>query len=392
MELSRKKITSIVIGVLAVVSAGAMYTYWNSSLNQIIIIIEMVMLVFLAMLNGVICDKRVIAILSVNAASLIITYAFHRSMGVTLTYLNLLLACFTFNSLHIGLRSYRFIHLTCAALWFIMSVASIEGAFIPPTGNEVYQYCSFGIVLQKNFVGIISLGAMFHWCCFVETLKIRKIIRIALSVPVIIIMTGKILESKCRSATLAAIAFIGLYFLTRTYIRYGYYYVFVVLIVVASGIFTIYYVNNIVDMEITDIMGGNAFNRLGTWQSAFSLIDRYPVFGSGTDMKMGIYDSAHNTVLSIIKTIGIIPTITYGFVLVKRFNNKIATYSRVAQIAVISGLAVSFFESYYVESYFCIVFLLFLVNPETEAESDTEDNSLLLVREKQETCRTGKIY
>ena len=394
MELSRKKITSIMLIILTVVSAAALFAYWNDAFNRIMILFDMAVLIFLGLLNNILSDKRIIIILCVNLVSLMITMMYHHSFGVTIVFLNLLLACFVFNQIQVDRRTYQLMHLICAVLWTIIALAAVKGSYPVNNGTEIFQFKSCGVILQKNFVGITSLGGLFHWTCLVETFRARRLNKIIVMIPIFVMMVNKILESKCRSATLAVIAFGALYILTKSDIPYRYYYIIVLAIVVASGAFTIYYVDNIVEMEVDDIMGGNPFNRLGTWEAAFSLIYKFPIFGSGTDMKMLTYDSAHNTVLSILKTVGIIPTVTYAFCLVKRFKPDIkkASYSRVSQIALIAGMAVSFFESYYVESFFSIVFLIFLINPEPEEERDTEDNPLLLVRPEKDAGSLSKIY
>ena len=93
---------------------------------------------------------------------------------------------------------------------------------------------------------------------------------------------------------------------------------------------------------------------------------------------MLIYDSAHNTVLSILKTIGIIPTVTYAFCFAKRLpdrnNNR---YERICQMAVISALMVSVFESFYVESYFYLTFLMMLVNPVKENRASLNEGKVV---------------
>ena len=394
MELSRKKITSIMLIILTVVSAAALFAYWNDAFNRIMILFDMAVLIFLGLLNNILSDKRIIIILCVNLVSLMITMMYHHSFGVTIVFLNLLLACFVFNQIQVDRRTYQLMHLICAVLWTIISLSAKKGIFPVNGGTEIFNYQSLGVVLQKNFVGITALGSMFHWACLIELFRVKRLNKILVMIFVFVVFINKIIESKCRSAMIAAIAFGVLYIIVWSDIPYRFYYLIVLGIIVASGLYTIYYVKNIVELDLEDVMGLSTFSRLGTWNAALALIYKYPIFGSGTDMKMTIYDSAHNTVLSILKTVGIIPTVTYAFCLVKRFKPDIkkASYSRVSQIALIAGMAVSFFESYYVESFFSIVFLIFLINPEPEEERDTEDNPLLLVRPEKDAGSLSKIY
>ena len=137
----------------------------------------------------------------------------------------------------------------------------------------------------------------------------------------------------------------------------------VLVIILCSAGFTIVYSMYIESLGLGDIMGRDSLSRVYIWEAAFDLIKKYPIFGSGTEIQMAMLDSAHNTVLSWMKTIGLIPTVTYAFFLARRRPDTKGTYSKVAQIAVIASLLVSFFESFYADSMFCMSFMLFFLQP-----------------------------
>jgi hypothetical protein len=363
MGFNKKSITSILLIILTVVSGFALYTYGNGGLNQILIILHFGILVTLALLNNILSDKFVLIVLFINLASIVITMMYHSSFGVSIVFLNMLLACFVFNNIQVEKNIYLFLHLIPAILWTVIVIFSVKGDYPISTG-EIFDYSFFGIIYQKNTVGIVALGCIYSWLSVLETFNIRRITKNIISVPIIVVFLLKILESNCRSATFATILFCVLYYFIRNEIPYKWYYIILLIGIVLSGLFTIYYVENVVEIDLGDVMGRNTFHRLGTWEAAFNLIRRYPIFGSGTDIKMLIYDSAHNTVLSILKTIGIIPTLTYAVCFAKRLQNKKQLrYERVCQMAIISALMVSVFESFYVESYFYLTFLMLLINP-----------------------------
>ena len=381
MQVSRKNLISILLLAISVIGTLTLYFYWEDGITQIFLILSLGIFLIMAFLTDVLSDKAFIIVMCINAASLLMTVAYHKSLGIILLFINMILACAVFNNIHVDKKTYVWIHLIPAVLWTLLAIFSVKGSYPVPTG-EIWQYKTLGIVFQKNTVGILSLGSIFHWICILEQLPLRKITKILAAIPMFVFPIWKIVESGCRSATIAVIAFCVLYLFLNKTIPYRYYYLIILGIIVCSGLFTIYYVENIVELEFDDIMGGNPFNRLGTWEAAFSLIRRYPVFGSGTDIKMLTYDSAHNTVLSWLKTIGIVPLVTYALFLVKRKQGKEnGSYNRAAQVAVMAGLAVSFFESFYADSFFYLSFLLFLINPE-EKSYDTESDPLLLVRGK----------
>ena len=377
MGFNKKSLTSILLIVLTVVSAFALYTYGNGGLNQILIILHFGILVTLAFLNGILSDKFVLITLFVNLASIVITMMYHSSFGVSIVFLNMLLACFVFNNIQVEKNVYLFLHLIPAVLWTIIVIFSVKGDYPISTG-EIFDYSFFGIIYQKNTVGIVALGCIYSWLSILETLNVRRITKNIISVPIIVVFLLKILESNCRSATFATILFCVLYYFTKNEIPYKWYYIILMTGIVLSGLFTIYYVENVVEIDLGDVMGRNTFHRLGTWEAAFNLIRRYPIFGSGTDIKMLIYDSAHNTVLSILKTIGIIPTVTYAFCFAKRLpDRKNNRYERICQMAVISALMVSVFESFYVESYFYLTFLMMLVNPVKENRASSNEGKVV---------------
>ena len=363
MSFNKERISSILLIALTIISSASLYTYGNSTLNQITILTQLVILVGMACLNSIFSDKYVLLILFLNASSLIVTMAFHKSFGVTIVFANLLVACFIFNNIQVKKNVFIGMHLIVAVLWSILVFCAVRGGYMNEVGDYLH-YKSLGVLYHKNTIGIAALGSLYHWSCLIHSIPVRELTRNIISLPVFVVFILKIVETDCRSAIMAAIIFVVLYCFVRREIPYKYYYVIVIIGIICSGIFTIYYVNNVVELDVGDVMGRNPFERLGVWKAAHALIKGYPIFGSGTDYKMMMFDSAHSTVLSILKTIGIIPTISYALSLVMRCRNNIKKkYFRISQIAVISGLMVSVFESFYVESYLYLPFLLLLINP-----------------------------
>ena len=363
MSFNKERISSILLIALTIISSASLYTYGNSTLNQITILTQLVILVGMACLNSIFSDKYILLILFLNTSSLIVTMAFHKSFGVTIVFANLLVACFIFNNIQIKKNTFISMHLIVAILWSILVFCAVRGDYMNDAG-DYFHYRSLGTLYHKNTIGIAALGSLYHWGCLIHSIPVRELTRNIISLPVFMVFILKIIETDCRSAILAVLAFAVLYCLVRREIPYIYYYTIVILCIVCSGIFTIYYVNNVVELDVGDVMGRNPFERLGVWKAAHTLIKEYPIFGSGTDYKMMTFDSAHSTVLSILKTIGIIPAISYALSLVMRCRNIIKKkYLRISQIAIISGLMVSVFESFYVESYLYLPFLLLLITP-----------------------------
>ena len=108
MGFNKKSITSILLIILTVVSGFALYTYGNGGLNQILIILPFGILVTLALLNNILSDKFVLIVLFINLASIVITMMYHSSFGVSIVFLNMLLACFVFNNIQVEKNIYLF--------------------------------------------------------------------------------------------------------------------------------------------------------------------------------------------------------------------------------------------------------------------------------------------
>ncbi len=364
MGFSRNKMTSILILSITFISSAAIFTYGNSTINQVIIIIQLFLLLGLAMFNNIFLDRVVLIILFLNLASIIITMAYHKSFGVSLVFLNILLSCIVFNNINVNKSTFLCSHLISALIWSLWILFSVKGVYNPEKGSYLW-YKFLDSIYHKNTMGIVAIGCIYHWTCVLETISIRRISKNIFFIIIGIPYVYKIIESECRSAIFALIIFAILYYLIRHEIPYRMYYVILIVCIILSGIFTLFYVGNIVELDFGDVMGRNTVNRLDVWKDAVSLIREYPFFGSGTDYKMYITDSAHNTVLSILKTIGVVPLLSYVFCFGKRLSTqKFNSYCRVSQIVVLSGMMISVFESFYTESYFSIVFLLFLINPE----------------------------
>ena len=140
------------------------------------------------------------------------------------------------------------------------------------------------------------------------------------------------------------------------------------ILLISSLLFTLLYVQlaeNYGDIEMFDkkLFSGRQY----VWESAFKQIRKYPIFGSGTDFAMisaqgETTQSTHNTVLGLLRTLGIIPTVTFLIYAGKTLDFKKKTrVDKYAQFAFISCLVVSFFEQLLTERFMYMLFLSFLL-------------------------------
>lgn len=355
---------------MTVIAISSIFLYGNENLNQVCILVEMGLLAFMGFLNGVFKDMGVIAVILLNIASLILTFVFHTGFGVIIIFLNLLMAFILFNNITITHRVYMLMHGTAAVLLTAVVYCTDISHTVFVNHNPVCTL--FGTEIQSNMIGIFILGAALHWICLIEGMKWKKATRLTLVLLVMIPFGYRIFESKCRSAMFAGLFFIALYLIKIKPFEYRFYYIFVFGIIIASAVFCNIYMMSADWFSQFDTMGKNSFSRVGVWNEVFTAIRKYPWFGSGTDYKLGGLNSAHNTVLSILKALGLIPVISYAIMAVKRqAGQKNKGYTRTAQLAFMACLVVTFFESFFTESYTYIIFLLFLLNSEEEVQGDT---------------------
>lgn len=352
---------------LAFIGSLTLYFYWNDGINRILLVLSFAILLVLALLNRAFSDRTFFVIICVNLASLIVTVASHKGLGVAMLFINLLLACAVFNNAGLSRMTYIWVHLIPALMWSAFCVAAIKGSFYygdTYLGETYWGYKCFGMIINENTIGLLSLACIFHWACAIEQMHLRKMTRLLATVIISVLPAWRIVQSGCRSVLLALLLFCVLCVFLRKPLAHRTYYFIVVGGILLSVLFALLYCMFIERLDIGEVMGRDSNSRIYIWQAAFDLIKQYPLFGSGTEIRMVMLDSAHNTVLSWMKTIGLIPTLTYVFFLVAVRKKSKNTCSRIAQAAVIAGLIIGFFESFYADSFFYMSFILFFLKRE----------------------------
>jgi O-antigen ligase len=131
--------------------------------------------------------------------------------------------------------------------------------------------------------------------------------------------------------------------------------------------------NTIGDFEI---LGKSFFSgRQDVWKSAFEQIAEYPLFGSGTAFSMGSVggsstQSAHNTVIGLWKNVGIIPLVS----VVVCFFTRRYRYITLEDRAIFALLVIMFTETFFMDSHFSFIFLLFMLRSHDEVEELPKTN------------------
>ncbi len=371
MELSRKKISSFLLILLSVISTGSFFAlkYQGSAINRALIVVQLALLLALAVLNEVFDDRGTLAVVLLNICSVLVTLGFHSGTGAAMIIICVLVVSFSFNNMFLDERNYVIIHSAVAGI-ILVFLATLT---VDRSSVVQYKFYSFGYSVNTNAVGIIEFGLLAHLSCVLEKIKLQGFVKNLIYIPLAGFTIYMIYVSGCRSALVAATFFALLFIIPYRAFCYKNYYFIVFCIVVLSFVFALIYIFYAEEWGIENIGRKSALTRLGVWKDAIRQIFLNPFFGSGTDYAMDGYESAHNSMLDVLKNFGIIPTVSYVFCIVKRqAGNKAKEYSKVAQAAFLCGLIITFFESYYMSSFFCIPFLLFLINTDCTESGESK--------------------
>ena len=131
------------------------------------------------------------------------------------------------------------------------------------------------------------------------------------------------------------------------------------------------------------IFGKSIFTgREEIWADAFDKIIKFPFIGSGTVEGYNFagettMQSAHNTLIDLLKVFGIIPTLIFVYFFVGT-KDKIKTkykVNRVNQIAIIVGMLIMFFESFVTEQHLFVLYVIFLLNKIKVKEKGEENDN-----------------
>ena len=118
-------------------------------------------------------------------------------------------------------------------------------------------------------------------------------------------------------------------------------------------------------------MGKDFFTgRQNIWYEAFEQISAHPIFGSGTVLTFNdigyATESTHNAMLGIWKNVGIVPLVT---VIVCFFKRRYE-YIKLEDRAIFAFLIIMFTESFFMDSHFSFIFLVFMLRSHDQIEAD----------------------
>ena len=374
MNVKKQTIFSIFIFIISILAMMPVVLYNENNVEKVCLTISCVLLIIVAIFTRIIRKKNYFFLFFINIASGIITMIKYGGQGAIITFWNVLLCAMIFNNIGMPEKQHKMIHLFVAA---VLSVFLL-------TCNLKYSYA--GVVfsflnarININIFAILSLANYLHWMCYLSMIKCKKSIRNVAILIITCICIYYIWISNCRSALISIIIFDLLAVLKTKPFQYKTFRMTTIILLVISIIFTYIYIfiYNNESLNQTELFGKSLFTgRQIVWKSAWDTYKRSPIIGNGTSLKLNTIgenktESAHNTMLSILYTIGIIPAISFIYLLSKKENDSSIRYSRLSQFAFVSSLYVAFFESFYTESRLYLLYLLFLI-PMTVENSKIE--------------------
>ena len=366
VTVKKEKITVGLLFSLPVLAVLSLCYYSSPIISRVVLLAESFVFFVLLVTNikAVATPVRIVLIAS-NALSMTATLMLHSGIGCALAFFNIISAMFVFNHISLSKEQARLLH-KCTFLLIAVFCISVT---IKISYKSIKFADFIGNSINSNLVGLIMLAMIFHAinCLHFSRLdKKRKYIAQILTLGIGFVL---ITLSACRSALISLFVFAVLFFIFKKPFEYRTYKIIVVFLLLSSLLFTLVYVMLSDVLSDVVILNKKLFTgREIVWRSAFEQISEHFVFGNGTDQPLETVGgattvSAHNTLLSLWYTLGIIPVLTTVFFFVNKGRSTVKCKSnRFSQFAFIATLFVCFFESFYTDAALQTIFILFLIS------------------------------
>ena len=320
-------------------------------------------LLFVALHRQLITFRDFFLVFFFCCLSIVLTITQHGGEGLAINFLNILLAVLVFCNSQISITAFRRIHFLIAA------VLSLYALTMDYNGMSLIHIISFlGDRINRNSLGILVLAGFYSWMCFFSTFTKYKALRWIIRVGIGAACAYVLNLVGCRAAIGAMAIFIVLEFVKRKPFSYRQLRWLIILVMLMNVIIVPLYIYVSQMNADAMLLGKNLFSgREYVWQSAWGYFLKSPWIGNGAEVAFAgpnktFNASAHNTLLNIVCTLGILPAISFVYILGRRLvSTRNYPYNRVAQFAFLSSLVLSLFESFYVDSHFFVFYLILLL-------------------------------
>lgn len=349
--------------LLVTVALIHIFFFSNTSIQYLYMFATFGVLSCISVYSRLINDSFFLLIVMFNLISVFITMMFYGGEGAAITFMNVLLSCLVFNNFKVRRKMLRKVHLLIA-LGLTAFLVTLDLTHLAA------GYCMtlFRDVINANTFAILSLAACYNWIRYISLVEHKGILTYLLEIVFVGIFVYYIYLSNSRTTLGALVVFFFLLLFTKKSfstraVRFTT--TIVLLLSLAMIPIYIYMANSSVEVLV---LGKELFSgRQYVWQSAWRHFCQSPLIGKGTSVALeSVNDtmtvSAHNTLLSIMYTLGLVPTVSFVIMITRRQADKVHyKYDRTAQMAFLSCLTLSFFESFFTDTHFSMFFLLFLL-------------------------------
>lgn len=338
--------------------------YGNTLIQYLYLFSTFGCLLYIAIIEELFSDRAVFILIFFSLLSVSMSMVFNGGTGSALIFMNILLTMIVFSNMQIQVSTYRRIYLMIAVgLSFFLLTMDLSYLHLASC------FTFLGYRINANTFGILILANYYSWICFFSALGKKKIWSELFKLFVLLLSAYYLYKAGCRSALVAIIVFLSFLAFVKHPFSYTWFRKIIIMLLLANVILvlgSIYLGDRVEDFEImgTAILTG----REQIWKEALEYYCKSPLIGAGT--KIVFYQSAdsgtgsgHNTLISIMYTLGTIPTISYVYMLGRRIKNRQhLPYNRVAQFAFLSSLVLAFFESFYTDPYFFMLYTILLLS------------------------------
>lgn len=293
---------------------------------------------------------------AVGVLASVIASVLNPGWGSVLTYATSLLCILVFKSIDLARSNLR----------KLLFAVAIVIAFLGLTASKdgMYYDMIVGRTLNPNMMGFyyFTMTVCFmSWAMMSMSKKVRRLV-------VVFFILGAYCIYKTEARTsLLALALYGFALLIKKakFIqenkRFAWLILFGWILVLIIPIIYLWLYKKFGDQGLF-ILGKNFFSgRESVWADAYDMIMDSPILGCGNEQVFaGKFDSAHNSLLAIWKTSGIIPVLVYVvlFVFCKSISQNKHKTVDVLKVALIGYLFIAAFETSYTDGTMCLFGLL----------------------------------
>lgn len=350
----------------------------DSIYGKILLVLKFSIILAIYGLHARVIDLKYHIMLILTAVSLSVSSIINGGLGVSLLILTMLMAMVAFPVVNLPIsREKQFWGLMSAGLLCVFLYASFRDI-----QNGLPLFGKGQGTFNGNTYGLILIGMLFYFVSFLGAISLPEKKRHLLVAICTVVALGMLLWDKCRTSLLSICVFLVCYLIYavgKQKTRLWFY-----IVVVGSSIlcFVVLLCLDILPGKtgfIDDVISGRVLGkkilsgRERLWKVALYGFADKPLWGNGSTylLKIGHLTSAHNVLLGIMICSGIIPTLTYLWLLLHRnmmFEANQTGGSRQCirnnSICFIACVAVTAFECAFTDNQLNLLFLPLLLNPQ----------------------------